>query len=108
MKGPGFKLRSIRLQSLGAARVTEALASAGLLGDTTQRDTRDRGAGWGGTVLGSWCWGGVGALPALPYPVPVTGSLPPGCEAHLHTWLMDMPLELPASSGAFRIRWLPP
>lgn len=64
MKGPGFKLRLIRLQSLGAAPVTEALASAGLLGDTTQRDTRDRARG-GGTVLGSWCWGGVGALLVL-------------------------------------------
>lgn len=42
MKGPGFKLRAIRLQSLCAARVPEALASAGFLGDMTQRDTRDR------------------------------------------------------------------
>lgn len=61
MKGPGFKLRPI------TAHVTEALASAGLLGDMTQRDTRDRAPGGGGsTVLGSWCWGRVGdLLPSL-------------------------------------------
>lgn len=73
MKGPGFKLRPIRLQSLGAAPVTEALASAGLLGDTTQRDTRDRARGGGHRsrelVLGrGGCPPGVGAgwAPSLP------------------------------------------
>ena len=35
-------MRAIRLQSLCTARVPEALASAGLLGDMTQRDARDR------------------------------------------------------------------
>ena len=105
MKGPGFKLRSIRLQSLSAASVTEALASAGLLGDTTQRDTRNRVPGGGGWAPFSGAGAGAGWVPAQPTRTrsQLLGHCLPGV-----TWLTDMPLELPASSGAFRTRWLPP